>query len=345
MPNVGSTISPPAASAIVRYVGSGNEQHIKLERIGACVICVHGVASGKGAYDTFAAMLKTRQPRTGPSLPYTVAVPFTYGRVDLKQAAGTIGTYAKATNRDSLLWWPYGIAREVIDVLPDKWVLPTQMTQLSRRSWQGARELKELVGSLQGLLGDVPITILSHSNGTAVTLAALQEGMTIRHWILMGSCLNQDAVAKGTNETNFTLAASRVTGRVLNCASLSDDTAWLRGGIGHFGLPKVRQHSPAMIGTGGARFNIRGQSPSNLYELIVERTSHFVFSKIGVKVHLEYSGWWDMEWLTNASLHRSWVPHPVDVWEMLGSCEKPRLLSDYTWGEFYRLNSLYCSER
>jgi len=73
---------------------------------------------------------------------------------------------------------------------------------MSNAAWWGAAKLKEVVARTRDIFGSqVPITIISHSQGTVITTAALQEGMVIDNWILMGSPLNYEAVMTGRRTT------------------------------------------------------------------------------------------------------------------------------------------------
>lgn len=109
---------------------------------------------------------------------------------------------------------------------------------MSYQAWEGVDKLKKIVKDTRDALGgQVKITIISHSQGTVVTLAAIQEGMRVDNWILMGSPLDEEIVQNGENNTHFDKACKNVKNVILNFSSKSDRVAQLKGGVGYHGLP------------------------------------------------------------------------------------------------------------
>jgi hypothetical protein len=111
--------------------------------------------------------------------------------------------------------------------------------------WDGVTKIQQLVGRTRLLLGDeVSITAIGHSTGTNIILAALQEGLRIDNFILMGSPLSNHSSARCTFNTRFDLASRQVNGTILNFYSSRDQSAQLgarferrRGtGLGYSGL-------------------------------------------------------------------------------------------------------------
>ena len=137
-------------------------------------------------------------------------------------------------------------------------------TGMSDRAWFAVWKLGQTVARMQKRFPGVPITIVSHSHGTIVTLAALQEGMWVTNWILMGSPLDAEIVAhceEGEN-TFLEYAARNVAGSVWNLWSTEDDVAELKGGIGRFGLK-----TPCFAGG--------GWYGNNVYDLHIPGIDHF----------------------------------------------------------------------
>ena len=56
------------------------------------------------------------------------------------------------------------------------------------------RKLKETVARCRDIYPKVPITILSYSQGTLISTAAIQEGMKVDNWLLMGSPMDRGIV-------------------------------------------------------------------------------------------------------------------------------------------------------
>ncbi|MCI0708825.1 MAG: hypothetical protein L0154_01565, partial [Chloroflexi bacterium] len=111
--------------------------------------------------------------------------------------------------------------------------------------WDGVTKLQQLVGRIRLLLGDeVTITAIGHSTGTNIILAALQEGLSIDNFILMGSPISNIAAAACAFNTRFDIASRQVSGMIVNFHSSGDQTAQLGArfearpgvGLGYNGL-------------------------------------------------------------------------------------------------------------
>ena len=147
---------------------------------------------------------------------------------------------------------------------------------LSTLQWRGVDKLKLIVADIKSwrthdpLLKDEPINIVAHSQGTIITLAALQEGMTVDNVIFMGSPMDQDIVRNAEENTLLKIASANATS-ITNLWSSSDDVAALKGGIGHEGL-----HSS----------NITG----NVGDIELAGVDHY-----GAR------GWWSGSWILNSA--------------------------------------------
>jgi hypothetical protein len=142
---------------------------------------------------------------------------------------------------------------------------------MSDRAFYAVWKLGQTVARIKRLFPELPITIVSHSQGSLVTLTALQEGMTVDNWILMGSPLDQGIVAgcEDGENVDLTLAATRVRGWVWNWWSDEDFWAGIEGGIGTYGL----------------QGRCDGQSyGSNVYNTEIPNTDHF-----------GDTSWWDFD--------------------------------------------------
>lgn len=107
-----------------------------------------------------------------------------------------------------------------------------QVEGLSERAWAAVAKLKRLVSEIREGLGDVPITVVSHSNGAAVTLAALQEGLTVDNWVIMASPMSVSNIRNASDNTRLADAAANVRGIVLNLYAESDGIVKLKEGWG-----------------------------------------------------------------------------------------------------------------
>jgi len=152
------------------------------------------------------------------------------------------------------------------------------VTGMSDLAFYAVWKLGQTVARLQRLFPELPITIISHSQGTLVTLAALQEGMAVDNWILMGSPLDQGIVAgcEDGENVNLPLAATHVRGWVWNFWSQADQVVAALGGIGAYGLQ--------------TRCGSEGWYGSNVYNTEITNIDHFEF--LG-----NDNSWWDFEQL------------------------------------------------
>lgn len=206
------------------------------------VILIHGVYSNSDVFSRFQTKVADRK------LPGAWIVPFDWGPEPVFNASSNVGNRASVGNG------------------------------MSKQAFVAAAKLKEVVGRIRENLGDeVPINIVAHSQGTIVTLAALQEGMSIDNWILLGSTLSQENISSGAFNTRLADGAKNVRGKVINFWSQADRTvSWVGGaGIGCSGLPHLIQKQERST-TGS--LNIEDQE--------VVSVNHF-----------GEEGWWDCDWL------------------------------------------------
>jgi hypothetical protein len=176
-----------------------------------------------------------------------------------------------------------------------------QVEGLSERAWAGVAKLKHFVSWVRERLGpDVPITVVAHSLGSVLTLAALQEGLTIDNWILMGSPLSAGNVRTADDNTHFATAASRVRGLVLNCWSPNDGVAVLKGGVGHQGLPRAGDLSDLPLDfqhEGDEALDIRDYpigGRANVRDMRVLKSDLLDF---------DHEEWWGHHWLVSPAYY------------------------------------------
>ncbi len=145
---------------------------------------------------------------------------------------------------------------------------------MSGQQWQGVDKLKNTVRELRALIASDPslskekINIVAHSQGTLITLAALQDGMVVDNVIFMGSPMDKETVEERSSNTNWPIAIKNA-GHISNLWSSSDGTASYKGGIGGFGLP------------------------DNTIGLDNKVTDH----RLSGVDHFGSSGWWSGNWL------------------------------------------------
>jgi len=220
----------------------------KQNTVRSVVVLIHGVWSGPQTYQDFKNKIWEKELKPGTWL---IEMNWAQGEEFPTHASDSVG----------------GRANSVYGMSDDAWV--------------GVAKLKDVVAQVRYLLGfDVPITILSHSQGTIITLAALQEGMKVDNWILMGSPLDKGIVRDGEHNTKLGVAARNVSGKVVNLWSNDDGTAWLKGGIGEDGLPSY----------------IYG-SPNNTVDVMLDNVDHS-----------GEEGWWSMYWMERPDLWHGFTP-------------------------------------
>jgi len=188
-------------------------------------IYVHGVKTGgTSQYETFRKEAYKSVSGKGPK---HAAIDLVWAQKDgktwynpLRYASDSIGKRKKYTEGNSM--WSYGMAG---------------------LQWAGVDKLKKTVKELRAIIASDPclkgetINIVAHSQGTLVTLAALQEGMVVDNVIFMGSPMDKEIVEDATHNTDIAAGAKNATSLV-NLWSTSDDAVRPKGGIGGYGLPK-----------------------------------------------------------------------------------------------------------
>ncbi len=118
---------------------------------------------------------------------------------------------------------------------------------MSTMAWNATKKLAGTVGHLRLRFGKkVKITLLCHSQGTVIALAALADGLEVDNVVFLGSPLGYRTIAKAENNTRIDLALNNIAENFVNLAS---DEDWIvkrlppdimpgnNKGIGHFGLP------------------------------------------------------------------------------------------------------------
>lgn len=179
-----------------------------------------------------------------------------------------------------------------------------QVWGASRYQWAAIAKLKNLVAEVRAAIGsEGKISLVSYSQGTVVSLGALQEGMRVDNWILMGSPLGS-AVVDGKFNTHFFKASKNVTTTVINFCSDGD---WVVGlarpilspisgsGIGNTGLP-----ASAVT---GKKTHVESASDTYVYrEWVSESDKPYVYN-IPVR-GISHSGSSTASWLSEDWLNR-----------------------------------------
>lgn len=120
---------------------------------------------------------------------------------------------------------------------------------MSSDAWDAADKLRLAVKEIRTVIRGACITVVAHSQGTAVAVAALQDrNLEIDNLVLLGSPLGERTVAKAERNTRLASALMSVRLRFMNLSSPLDTVVkylppdyrfWDESnkGIGHAGLP------------------------------------------------------------------------------------------------------------
>jgi pimeloyl-ACP methyl ester carboxylesterase len=163
---------------------------------------------------------------------------------------------------------------------------------MSKQQWTGARKLAVTILKLREALDqqgaiEEPINVVAHSQGTLVTVAALNmlkeagysaQELRVGNLMLMGSPLDKEDAENPKHQSHryVETAATMIRGSMNWHWSDEDDTAMLKGGIGKYGL-------------GTATFQAKN-----------------VFAWEHADVHHSHKkGWWSEKWLKR-------TPHVLD---------------------------------
>lgn len=148
-------------------------------------------------------------------------IPFSWGDYE-NELQGGMGHYA---------------VDEVHQMFRNSWVGPDRIYQ-----GHSAVRFKELIDELAKL--GVPINVIAHSNGTAITCGALMLGTEIDNLIFMGSPLDAD---NERSQREIKRAMTHVSGSKNNFWSDADEWATVKGGIGAFGANSYyRKQNPGI---------------------------------------------------------------------------------------------------
>lgn len=99
---------------------------------------------------------------------------------------------------------------------------------------QRMQDLLKLLNAIKSKTGSKePISVIAHSQGTILTLAALQKGAQLDNLIMMGSPLDIWPYDKSNND--LLKAKAGVRGKAFNYWSKNDEWAYYKGGIGAYG--------------------------------------------------------------------------------------------------------------
>lgn len=184
------------------------------------------------------------------------------------------------------LWWGCDTWSEWSSVIGTR---TDQVYGMSAEAWSGTAKLADAIGRVQALLGeDRPICVMAYSQGCAVTIAALMEGLVIDNLVLMGSPLDQAVVRNQLRNTRLQDAFDNVRGSVINCSS-AEDAVTKTGAV------------MSMLGASGSSGRPIGRYglPSNL--LRDPKVSRLHLQEVD---HNESKGWWMAHW----------IPEGGDLW-------------------------------
>ncbi|MFA6294713.1 MAG: RHS repeat-associated core domain-containing protein, partial [Victivallales bacterium] len=112
---------------------------------------------------------------------------------------------------------------------------------------RSVERLKYLIDTLNQIRdkekSNEPITVIAHSQGSIITLGALQKGANIDNLIIMGSPL--DIFPLNPKNNDLIKAKSNIRGKTYNYWSVKDEWAWAKGGIGAYGndVGKIKELS------------------------------------------------------------------------------------------------------
>ena len=193
-----------------------------IDPLGDVVVLVHGVNTDAAWFSTAEKGLKAYWNSTGQNI--QEIIPFKWGDTStsfgLSRKQGGQPNYATdsvAGMRDS--------NRKYMMVSVDR----------LKRILNLLNSIKEKEKSCE------PISIIAHSQGTIISLAALQGGSKVDTFIMMGSPLD---VLPFNSETNDLLKAlAQIRGKTYNYWSPNDEWAWFKGGIGAKGneIAKIQE--------------------------------------------------------------------------------------------------------
>lgn len=171
-------------------------------------ILVHGVNTDAAWYDLVQEELKKN-----PETKNDIAIPFTWGDYE-NQKQGGYPQYA-------------------VDEVDQMFQNPTFGYD---RFYQGhsAARLKEMIDAARET--GAQVNVVAHSNGTALTTAALMMGAELDNMVFMGSPLDSD---NDKSNAQINKAAENVKGDKYNFWSEGDEWAWIKGGIGANGDNKT----------------------------------------------------------------------------------------------------------
>lgn len=249
------------------------------DNYGLITIYVHGVNSNHVGYDSLRSTLKSRI-----SIPTNM---FEQYSIDMNWAisngkGGFINPISRAS--DSI-------------GSPRNWI-----QGLSAQQWRAVTKLKKIAQKLRKVIKsdrafcNETVNIVAHSQGTLISLAALQQGLKIDYVIFMGSPMDKEIIEKASHNTDIE-AGARNTQKIINMWSTSDDIARLKGGIGGFGPPK-------------------NKISAKVIDIRLNRVDHF-----------GKTGWWNGSWLDNGSNLKT----TEEYWnKVLYTATDPSRLSDKT---------------
>ncbi len=189
-----------------------------------------------------------------------------------------------------------------------------QIEGQSDRAWQATAKLKELIGRIRcGKLADAKISIVSHSQGTVIALAALQEGMRVDNVVFMGSPLSKELIKRNTDGCHFAMAVKYTNSSFYNFASDGDRIVDILKPLVNIATPD------GCIGSRGLPDTIEGLGAVSSTERLLTWSPKGGVAIRSVKIrdveHTGDRGWWNCTWLEDSI---AW-PQEIAVNELAAS--------------------------
>lgn len=194
---------------------------------------------------------------------------------------------------------------------------------MSNRAWRGSDRLIDAIATVRGKIGPkARLSIVAHSQGTVLTLRALQDlegNHHVDNVVFMGSPLFERIIEQGNDNTRMSDAMQRVQGTLLNISSPQDDVL-------NRTLAALRTTPGGCIGSRGLPRNIRnlGQATQHehLLEWTIEKKRILSIELRGID-HFGNDGWWALNWLTHPEDAHWPARFPASEFEKLLKSETP----------------------
>jgi RHS repeat-associated protein len=196
---------------------------------GRVTIFIHGVESNSEVYSTFITEAYKVWPKTSVWDKKQELIPFNW-----EYATGTKWWFINSRNSFFNASDSIGSRQNAGSTI--------MSFGMSKQQWSAVQKLRFLVQDLRELFDKEPclkyekINIIAHSQGTLITLAALQSGVKVDGVMFMGSPLDKEIVEEKELNTDLSVANKNTT-FLMNLYSPGDWTVGYKGGIGRNGIP------------------------------------------------------------------------------------------------------------